>query len=145
MHLVPPVTKCIVQACRYFRVISSTHNCCLQSSTGHTIKQVEDFKYLGLYVMGSQKDMKHRKALAWEACNRLNRLWRSNLPNDTKIYIFKTLVDPILLYYGAETWSLTARQQKRLDGAYTSMLRRVKGIHWSHGSMETSRTHPEWS
>ena len=64
-------------------------------------------------VMNFEKDMKSRKALAWVACNKLNKIWHSTLANETKVYIFKTLIEPILLY-GAETWTLTTRQQKRL-------------------------------
>ena len=111
-------------------VISSTPNSSFRSLAGNSIKQVEDFKYLGSFVMNSEKDMKSRKALAWVACNKLNKIWHSTLANETKVYIFKTLIEPILLY-GAETWTLTTRQQKRLDGAYTNMLRRVQNIHWS--------------
>ena len=78
--------------------------------------------------MDSGKDMKTRKALAWSACNKLNKLWHSTLANETKVHIFKMLIEPILLY-GAETWTLTKSQQKRLDGAYTNMLRHVQNIH----------------
>ena len=80
--------------------------------------------------------MKSRKALARVACNKLNKIWHSTFANETKVYIFKTLIEPILLY-GAETWTLTTRQQKRLDGTYTNMLRRVQNIHWSeHATLE---------
>ena len=97
-------------------VISSTPNSSFRSLAGNSIKQVEDFKYLGSFVMNSEKDMKSRKALAWVACNKLNKIWHSTLANETKVYLFKTLIEPILLY-GAETWTLTTRQQKRLDTA----------------------------
>ena len=67
---------------------------------------------------------------------KLNKIWHSTLANETKVYIFKTLIEPILLY-GAETWTLTTRQQKRLDGVYTNMLRRVQNIHWlEHATLE---------
>ena len=117
-------------------VISSTPNSSFRSLAGNSIKQVEDSKYLGSFVMNSEKDMKSRKALAWVACNKLNKIWHSTLAKETKVYIFKTLIEPILLY-GAETWTLTTRQQKRLDRAYTNMLRRVQNIHWSeHATLE---------
>ena len=117
-------------------VISSTPNNSFRSLAGNSIKQVEDFKYLGSFVMNSEKDMKSRKALAWVACNKLNKIWHSTLANETKVYIFKTLIEPILLY-GAEILTLTTRQQKRLDGAYTNMLRRVQNIHCSeHATLE---------
>jgi hypothetical protein len=46
-----------------------------------------------------------------------------------KIDIFKTIIEPILLY-GSETWTLTAKQQKRVDSTYTRLLMRVKNISW---------------
>ena len=92
--------------------------------------------HLYFQLSETEKDMKSRKALAWVACNKLNKIWHSTLANETKVYIIKTLIEPILLY-GAETWTLTTRQQKRLDGAYTNMLRRVQNIHWSeHATLE---------
>ena len=41
--------------------------------------------------MASEKDMKTRKALAWSACNKLNKIWHSTLANETKVHVFKTL------------------------------------------------------
>ena len=49
----------------------------------------------------------------------------TNLREKLKIKTFRVTVDPILLY-GSETWTLTARQNKRLDGIYTKFLMRVK-------------------
>ena len=46
-----------------------------------------------------------------------------------KIDIFKTLIEPILLY-GSETWTLTSKQQQRVDGTYIRLLMRVKNISW---------------
>ena len=50
--------------------------------------------------------------------------------------MFQYLVEPILLY-GSETWTLTRRTQRRLDGTYTNLLRRVQNIHWyEHATKE---------
>ena len=35
-----------------------------------------------------------------------------------------------MLLYGAETWTLTETLEKKLDGAYTRMLRYIKNINW---------------
>ena len=87
--------------------------------------------------MDSKKDFTVRKSLAWEACNKLQlKLWHSNLPREHKVFLFQYLVEPILLY-GAETWTLTQTTQRRLDGTYTNLLRRVQNIHWSeHATKE---------
>ena len=53
----------------------------------------------------------------------------SNLPNMTKIRLFQVTIQPILLY-GSETWTLSSKQQKRLDGTYTCLLRRIQDISW---------------
>ena len=79
--------------------------------------------------MGSDKDFKLRKALAWVACNKLEKLWHWTLPNDTKIYLFQCLIEPIL--YGSESWTLTQKNHKQMDGTYTNLLRRVQNIHWN--------------
>ena len=101
----------------------------LTSLHGKIIKRVDDFKCLGSFIMGSYKNFKTRKALAWQACNAHDKVWRSNIDNNLKIKLFTAVIEPILLY-GAETWTLTLKQQQRLDGTYTNLLRRVQNIHW---------------
>ena len=64
--------------------------------------KVDNFKYLGSYIIDSQKDFKVLKALAWDACNKLGKSWRSNLPSSLKLKTFQTLIEPILMY-GSET------------------------------------------
>ena len=102
----------------------------LKSSSGVSIKQVQDFKYLGAYIIESPKDFRTRKALAWDACNKLDKIWCSNINNNIKVQLFTSLIEPILTY-GAETWTLTTKLQKRMDGTYTNLLRRAQNIHWS--------------
>ena len=106
------------------------------SFAGKTIKHVPDFKYLGSYIMNSEKDFKIRKALAWSACNKLDKIWRSNVPNQLKINLFRSTVEPILLY-GSEIWTLNSRLHQRLDGCYTNLLRRVQNLSWkSHPTLD---------
>lgn len=87
----------------------------LKSSSGTIIKKVENFKYLGSYVMDSEKDFRFRKVMAWNTCNKLDHIWCSNISNDIKIQLFCSTVEPILLYC-PETWTLTKYFQSRLDG-----------------------------
>ena len=67
--------------------------------------------------------------MAWAACNKLDKIWRSDLDRIVKIKIFRAAIEPILLY-GSETWTLSSKQQCRLDGCYTRLLRRVLNISW---------------
>lgn len=108
----------------------------LFSLNNTNIKRVDDFKYLGSWIAETSKDFKIRKALAWDACNKLDRIWKSNLSNIFKVHIFSTLIEPVLLY-GSETWTLSAKLEKRLDGCYTNLLRRVQNISWrSHSTLK---------
>ena len=79
--------------------------------------------------MDSGKDFTTRKAQAWSACNKMDRIWRSNLPCNLKIRLFQTTIQPILLY-GSETWTLSSKEQKSLDVTYTCLLHRAQNISW---------------
>ena len=111
-------------------ISTSTSSDTIHSLSGAPIKQVEDFVYLGSHIMESKKDFKSRKGMAWTACNKLDTIWNSNLHNSIKVSLFQATIEKILMY-GSETWTLTSKQQKRLDGTYTNLLRRVQNIHWT--------------
>ena len=66
---------------------------------------VSDYVYLGSFISSSEKDFLTRKGKAWAACNAMNKLWSSSLDRNFKLKIFKTAIEPILLY-GSETWTL---------------------------------------
>ena len=42
------------------------------------VKRDDDFKYLGSWLIDSTKDFNVRKALAWKACLRLVKIWKSS-------------------------------------------------------------------
>ena len=109
--------------------ISSSNDSTVKSLSGNALKRVDDFKYLGSYIMCSAKDFRTRKGQAWNACHKLEKVWRSSLPNKLKLDLFKTVVQPILAY-GSETWTLKAKEVKRVDGCYANLLRRVQNISW---------------
>ena len=108
---------------------STSHNPTITTYAGNLIKHVQDFVYLGSHIMDSEKDFQIRKALAWSACNKLGKIWKSSLARKLKIEVFRATVEPILMY-GAETWTMSARMQKRLDGCYTNLLRRAQNLSW---------------
>ena len=101
----------------------------IKTLNGYILKLVNDYKYLGSFISSSEKDFITRKGMAWSACNDLHRIWVSDLHINLKLDIFKTLIVPILLY-GCETWTLSAKQQKHLDGTFTRLLMRVKNLSW---------------
>ena len=59
----------------------------------------------------------------------LGYYWKSEMSRQTKIKIFRTAVEPVLLY-GCETWTLKQCQNDELDGVYTWLLRRAFNISW---------------
>ena len=54
-------------------------------------------------------------------------MWKSQLPESTKLYVFPTIGHAILLFV-CETWVMTQTLTKILDGAYTRLLRMVRNI-----------------
>ena len=94
----------------------------LHSLTGEPIELVDDFKYLGSKIRDSETDLNARKGKAWGACHSLRKIWKSDLQRSMKIRIFTALVESVFLY-GSETWTMTKRLNKIVDGCYTRMLR----------------------
>ena len=101
----------------------------IKSISGHELKRVDSFKYLGSQIPDSFHDFKVRKAMAWDACNKLERLWTSSLETKLKLRTFRTCVESILIY-GSETWTITAKMKTRIDGCYTRLLRRALNVSW---------------
>ena len=97
---------------------------------GSQLEVVQDFKYLGSWVESTEADIKIRKAEAWRACNKLKKIWKSNLSREIKTSLLGSAVESVLLY-GSDTWTLTEKLEKQLDGCYTRMLRTALNIHWS--------------
>ena len=96
---------------------------------GGQIGRVDTFKYLGGWMKDSASDMLIRKALAWQACHKLQPIWSSSLNRAFKTRLFLCTVESVLLY-NSETWSLTKQMEKSLDGAYTRMLRMALNVSW---------------
>ena len=81
----------------------------------------------------SEKDIKVRKALAWNALHRMHVIWKSKINLPLKRRFFIATVESVLTY-GSESWSLTVQQQKSLDGTFTRMLRKALNIYWQEHS-----------
>jgi hypothetical protein len=101
--------------------ISTVGGCVVKQALTESGNQ--DFKYLASWCDKS-RDMQTRKALAWKAMNKMDKTWKSELPNSLKIRYYRAAVETILLY-GCATWSLTKADEKSLNGTYTRMLRKV--------------------
>ena len=90
---------------------------------------VEDFKYLGSYVVSTAHDIDIRLEKAWGALNETDKIWKSELPENLKRNFFRAIVESVLIY-GAITWTLTSSLEKKLDGSYTRMLRAFLNRSW---------------
>jgi hypothetical protein len=101
----------------------------LRVSTG-TIKLVKDFKYLGSWLLNGKKN-EIRKALAWKACIRLVKIWKSkSISTAVKIKLFRACVESTFLY-NAVTLTLADTLSKKLNGCYTKLLRYALNHKWS--------------
>ena len=89
----------------------------------------DDFKYLGSWVDGAEKDISVRKPLAWRALNSMSSIWKSRMRSDLKRRFFVATVESILLY-GCESWALNEAMERSLDGTYTRMLQKVLNTNW---------------
>ena len=56
--------------------MSNTH---LITIDGTALKNVQNFKYLGSWKLSSEKDYEARKALAWAACHKIKKIWKTNV------------------------------------------------------------------
>ena len=102
----------------------------IMTTDGSQLEVVQDFKYLGSWIDSTEADIKTHKAAAWKACNKLTKIWKSDLSRELKVSLLGSTVESVLLY-GCETWTMTEQLSKQLDGCYTRMLRTALGIHWS--------------
>ena len=97
---------------------------------GSQLEVVQDFKYLGSWIASTEADVKTRKAEAWRACNKLKKIWKSDLSREIKTSLLGSAVESVLLY-GSETWTLTEKLERQVNGCYTRLLRTALNIHWS--------------
>ena len=95
---------------------------------GEPINHVTDFKYLGSKMASAASDLKRRKALAWCAFWKLERLWRSSqLSISIKVKLFHTTCVTILLY-GCESWVVSHDMESKINAFATSCYRIMLNI-----------------
>lgn len=108
-----------------------TINCCPQPPLqvyGENINHVSNFKYLGSMMASSTSDLARRKALAWSAFWKLERLWRSPIiPIVTKVRFFNTTCITVLLY-GCESWVISKNMESKINAFATSCYRIMLNI-----------------
>ena len=82
----------------------------------------KNIKLLGT-KLDTKLDIEARKAQTWNPITKFQKYFKSKrLSARHKIKIFKTYVEPILLY-NSETWILTATLENQLDAFHRKLLR----------------------
>ena len=112
--------------CMFFNKVRSAD---IQTLDDSNLEVANDLKYLGSWIGSSEHDIQVRKALAWKTCNALSKIWKSSLSRCINECLFQAIVESILLY-GAESWPMTNKIQKQLDGYYTRVVRAAFNISW---------------
>ena len=62
-----------------FMSFNQAQDSVLKTVNNENNKKVDNFKYLGAWIDDTANDVKVRKALAWKACNKSNKIWKSSL------------------------------------------------------------------
>jgi len=100
---------------------------------GGQVEEVEQFCYLGSVITNDSscdKEIKTRMGKANSTFGRLLNIWRNKRLNvKVKVRLYDSLVLSTLRY-GAETWSMTAANMRKLEAAHHKWLRRILGITW---------------
>ena len=95
------------------------------------IKQTNTFAYLGSNITSKNEieaDINSRISKYSKNMGFLYPLLREKeIPRQIKTHIYKTILQPILLY-GSETWTLTERLKSKLQAAEMKALRLIMGV-----------------
>ena len=96
------------------------------------IEQVDAMKYLGVIISSDgsmDKEVEARIGNATQVIGGMNEmvLRRKELSRSTKLKVVNTTVMPTLTY-SCETWSLSKRQQSKVQATQMNVLRRIEGV-----------------
>ena len=100
----------------------------------YKLEVVHEFVYLGSTItdnLSIDSELNKRIGKAAMPLSPLTkRVWSNNKPSDhTKVNVYKACVISTLLY-GSESWTMHARQEKRLNVFHMHYLRRILEITW---------------
>lgn len=93
------------------------------------IQSCSDFTYLGSQMAASKSDLDRRRRLAWTATRSLEPIYTSAVKDETKIRLFRAVVEPIFLY-GCESWAFPKSTEDQIDASHRALLRAALNIHW---------------
>ena len=88
-----------------FRAHKPPNDIAIKTKSGELLKKVQNFKYLGGWVVSTEQDFEISKTLAWSACNKMKKIWQSIMNRKIKVRLFRAIVESALLY-NSDTWSI---------------------------------------
>lgn len=98
---------------------------------GKRLKQVNDFKYLGVVLDSRGKQEKELNERIGKFSKNVGMLYpllkERGVPREVKVTIYDTVLRPILLY-GSECWTLNTVQKNKLEAAEMRVLRLIRGV-----------------
>ena len=107
---------------------------------------MKEFKYLGTILtnQNSTQEEMYRRLKSENACyHSAQNPSSSTLPSkNLKIKIYRTTIFPVVLY-GCETWSLTLREDRKLEVFENMVLRRIFGPRRDEATGKWRRLHNE--
>ena len=112
------------------------------SIANRDIEDVTSFTHSGSVVNitgGTEEDVLARIGKTRSAFNILRNIWRSReITTATKIRIFNSNVEPVLLY-GSETSRMTEKTVSKLQSFINRCLRRIVQIYWPNTISNATR------
>ena len=105
---------------------------CTLYVNGVQLRQVQEFKYLGVLFSSDGRQDKELDRRINQASGVARELWKTvvgnaRLSQEAKLAVFKSLFRPILTY-GHESWIMTDRMRSRVQAAEMRFLRRIVGV-----------------
>ena len=101
----------------------------ISTQNGSSLKLVDKFTYLGSSVSSTETDINTWLAKAWTSIDSLSFIRNSDQTYKMKRSFFQASFVLILLY-GCTTWTLTKRNEKKLDSNCTRMLQAILNKSW---------------
>ncbi|XP_049899777.1 uncharacterized protein LOC126389867 [Epinephelus moara] len=113
-------------------VLSRKRVDCPLQVKGEVLRQVEEFKYLGILFTSEgrmEREIDRRIGAASAVMQALIRsvVVKRELSQKAKLSIYRSIYAPILTY-GHELWVVTERMRSRVQAAEMSFLRRAAGL-----------------
>jgi len=109
-------------------ILRSGNSSTVQAADGQ-VEVVDSFVYLGSRIDSSE--VLWRIGIAWTCVNLLEKqIWKSSIRLDTKIWLYKTYIVPVLMY-GCESWTTTRYLCARIDASDTRALVKILRIRYN--------------